>query len=441
MRRFVKIFLLIALLLPLLASCGDKNKTKYLAVKLAKTEKWSIIDVSNGNVVVKEAFIYKPSPIVNDRFFVENEYGDIEFHEVKNYGKPIKTYKLATNFYDNRAIVSEDGKVLKVIDEEGNVVKTLPKDIRGAMTFRNGYAVVMNDKGKMGYIDVDGEFLVKPTYDKAQPFSKDHYAIAMKKKDNSADNYKVSVINDKGEEQFDFNIGEKEPYASVASSYFVNGSMAVVKGDDVVYIDKNGEQMFKAGDNLIGKFGIYKGATIYAKDQQWGIMDDNGEVLLNAKYDKMIPIENGKFMATKDDRVMIIDKEGEKVSNDTYHELVRITEDRLLIKYKSGQGYSLADSDGKEVCDESFIDYSDPYEIKTINLDKYASHNSDDDSEGEAEADGGYSGEDNITYDRPYTNNGEKPYGDDDDDENVYQEEEQAVQPKDDYDYDEINEL
>ena len=149
MKHLFKALIISLVVLPLLAACGNKNETKYLAVKLAGSSKWSIIDIKDGSLVVEDEFENAPTPIVNDRFFVKNKKDEMELYDITDINDPIETYKSATAFCDDRAIVSPDGKKMEVIDTKGEVVKKLPGSYRTASGFMNGCAIVANDNKKM----------------------------------------------------------------------------------------------------------------------------------------------------------------------------------------------------------------------------------------------------------------------------------------------------
>ena len=79
-----KIFYICSLLVVLvtLSSCGNKDngiypfqeETKYLTVRLQGSDKWSIINVENGDIVAKNAISGIPSAVHEDMVYVyDNE--------------------------------------------------------------------------------------------------------------------------------------------------------------------------------------------------------------------------------------------------------------------------------------------------------------------------------------------------------------------------------
>ena len=94
MMKFLLRIALAAMAAFLLTACSGSDstyqyKTEYLPVQLVGSEKWSILDVNNGEVVVKDAFDTAPSPIVNGMFYVMNEDGSYHYYDVSAPTKPV----------------------------------------------------------------------------------------------------------------------------------------------------------------------------------------------------------------------------------------------------------------------------------------------------------------------------------------------------------------
>jgi len=350
MKHLLKTLILSIVLLPLLAACGDKSETRYIAVKKGSDKSWSIIDTEDGTVIADNEFANRPSPIVDGVFYVKNKKDKYEFYNIDDINNPFSdSYISATYFNDGRAIVcKEKDKEFILIDKNGEEVASLSKKIKKAGAFENGMAIVVNEDGKRGFINTDGEIIIKMDYDIAEPYSKDGYAI-VGKKDGNVTNY--SLIDKDGEKQFSF---KDDKY--VPKGEFINGSIAVEKGDNIVYLNKDGENILKVGDNKSGAYGMYNDMTIFAKDGEYGVKDDNGEIILKAKYGTVVPIKNGNFVVEKDDKWMILDKEGEQLTEDDYAEIEIINKDRYLVRNKAGGKQVLIDAEGKEISDESFAE-------------------------------------------------------------------------------------
>ena len=351
MKHLFKTLILSAVLIPLLSACGSKGDIRYVAVQMSdKSQSWSIVDTQDGNVIADDEFAHQPSAIIDGMFFVENDKGLFDFYSVDDVNHTVaEGFKSVTYFNNGRAVVCKDDDGLSLIDKNGEVVAKLSSSIKNAGGFENDFAIVQNEEGKMGYINTDGEVAIKLAYDYAEPFSVDGYAVVAKK-DADGTTAKYEIIDTKGEKLFGFS---SEKYSKPISQ-FVNGSIAVVAGEEIVYLDENGGKMLKVGELANGEYGFYNGMTIYADGQSYGIKDEAGEKIIKAKYQGLFPIKNGNYIAKKDDRFMIIDSEGQKLSSDKYVAMAMINENRFFVQNTEGGNISIIDDQGNEIGQDSY---------------------------------------------------------------------------------------
>ena len=352
MKHLFKALIFSVVLIPLLSACGNKGDVRYIAVKMSeKSQSWSIVDTQDGNVLADDEYSHKPSAIIDGMYFVENDKGLYDFYSVDDVNHTVaEGFKDVTYFNNGVAVVSKDDDGLSLIDNTGQIVAKLSGSIKRASGFENDFAIVENEDGKMGYINTKGEIAIKMSYDIAEPFSEDGFAV-VGKKDVDAGIIKYEIINTKGEKLFGFS---SEKYSEPISQ-FVNGSIAVKGEKEIIYLDESGGKMLKAGDIEKGEYGFYNGMTIYADGNNYGIKDEAGAKVINAKYEYLEPVKNGNFIAKKDDKYMLIDSEGQKLTSDKYDDMEMINETRFIVKNTSGGNYSLIDVEGNEIGD-SFVD-------------------------------------------------------------------------------------
>ena len=185
--KFLSKIALAALAVVLMTACGGNHdsayqyKTQYLPVQLVGSEKWSILDVNSGEVVAKDAFDNAPSPVVNGMFYVMNGEGSYDYYDVSAPTKPVAGhFGSVTAFSDDGvAVCSSIGSPLCVIDKKGQVVKTLPKEISQCSMFARGMAAFQNDNGLWGYINTSGDTIVPATYNNANLFLYNDYAVVV----------------------------------------------------------------------------------------------------------------------------------------------------------------------------------------------------------------------------------------------------------------------
>ena len=118
--------------------------------------------------------------------------------------------------------------------------------------------------------------------------------------------YHYSIVDTLGQKTFSFT---SEKYMPIGG--LVNGVMPVKKGDKVVYIDKEGNRVLDAQSYQVlnGVYGMYDGVTAYAsEDGRFGVMSKDGTKLIRDKYDLLLPLKDGTFMAQRDGKVGVIDR-------------------------------------------------------------------------------------------------------------------------------------
>ncbi|MBQ9466767.1 MAG: WG repeat-containing protein [Muribaculaceae bacterium] len=68
------------------------------------------------------------------------------------------------------------GEPVTIINSDGVVVKELDK-IKAAQPFRNGFATIIDDNNNAGVVDIKGQIIVKPKFDRIFPASADGYMV------------------------------------------------------------------------------------------------------------------------------------------------------------------------------------------------------------------------------------------------------------------------
>lgn len=350
---------LVAMALSFVSCSSDSGETRYIAAKLAGSDMWSIVDVKNGDIVYKDEFKSQPSVIVNDKFCVKNESGLYDYFTVDDVKKPInsESYMCATAFNKNGvALVVRRGKGISVINGNCEIVADLDNSIETASSFSYGYALVFSDS-KVGYINEKGEVVVNPSYDVGGPFSEDGIAIVGKKLNDSTTKY--SAIDTKGEELFSFSSDE---YGWVG--VFNGGLLPVMdNGGEVVLLDKTGKKCYTVGKwtemQPWPTIGFNDGVIVFNEGGACGLKDENGKVVVRAKYDALIPLSGinpGYYLALKRDKVGVVDKDDNIVVPFDYTNVGYINKNTLFAV--SGDSVVLLDNKLNVIGDNHFINLS-----------------------------------------------------------------------------------
>ncbi|MBP5687130.1 MAG: hypothetical protein J6X22_00615 [Muribaculaceae bacterium] len=337
-----KIFYICSLLVVLvtLSSCGNKDngiypfqeETKYLTVRLQGSDKWSIINVENGDIVAKNAISGIPSAVHEDMFYVyDNETARINYYNVADCSKPVnsKPYCSATSFNGGYAIACLPGEDLQVIDKNCQTVKKLPPSINSASMFLGDLAIVKDDRGLTGFVDTKGDTVIGPHLGLANAFLFDDAALVSESQ--VADTTAVSslvVINKKGEKLFDF---DSDKYLPI-NRYFINGTLKVMQAEDqkIVYLDKKGKETTDTlaipkkikEVNYRDVKHVGKDRYMVIKGDRMGLVDANNDTLIGIKYNGIINITPDRFIVAQDSVMMIVDEKGKQVGNAKFVDFV-----------------------------------------------------------------------------------------------------------------------
>ncbi|MBE6317239.1 MAG: WG repeat-containing protein [Bacteroidales bacterium] len=310
----------------LMAACSGSEttyqyKTQYLPVQLVGSEKWSILDVNNGEVVAKDAFVNAPSPIVAGMFYVVNEDGSYDYYDVSAPTTPVAGhFGSVTSFSDDGvAVCSRVGGSLCVIDRKGQVVKELPKEVSQCSMFSRGMAAFQNDNGSWGYINTSGDTIVPANYSSANMFLYNDYAMVIDENQPNDSTVSFTVINKNGKVMFTANSSEYQP----VQPYFINGVLPVVKGDTLVCLNEEGKEVANPIDDSdkVEKAGYAdfsrtpSGDYIVIKDKKTGMVDKNNQPLIPIEHDNLIDINGERLIAVDGDTYHIIDRNGKAVGN------------------------------------------------------------------------------------------------------------------------------
>ena len=328
MRIFSKLVLAAVAALLLTACSGSDStyqyKTEYLPVQLVGSEKWSILDVNTGELVVKDAFDNAPSPIVAGMFYMMNDEGTYDYYDISAPTQPVAGhFGSVTAFSDDGvAVCSRVGGPLCVIDRKGQVIKELPKEVSQCSMFARGMAAVQNDNGLWGYINLNGDTIVPAVYSSVNMYLYDDYALVI---DNNQPNDSIinfSVIDKSGKVMFTASSNEYQP----VQPYFINGVLPVVKGDTLVCLNPEGKEVDNPIDDkdkveAAGYTDFSRtpsGNYIVIKGKKTGMVDKDNKLLIPIEHDNLIDINGERLIAVDGDKFHIVDRNGKKVGNVTF---------------------------------------------------------------------------------------------------------------------------
>jgi len=345
--------LLLAVAALLLTACGTSTPytVNYFGFKEKDDGRWGLMNLK-GEVLCENEFKNQPSVVANDRFYMETKDGKYEFYEASETPQPIKDgtkYLQTGTFLSKYAPVLKSDGTIQYIDKDGKVVidlnKKYPnKNIEVANNFYSDRALVKMD-GKWGAIDLDGKLIIPCKYEHADIFL-DDVSVFYDEEDEEG-NCKWYLINRDGKVLKTKLTKDMHPLA-----FFRDGlCLAIINGEKHAIIDKDCNIVKKLGDkHAYGR--ILKGMFIYEEDDNYGLMDTKGEVLITAKYDELD--FNGSLVVGKiDDEWYLLDLEGKKISDELGGRPTLLTEfvdgyDSFFFVNKD-DSYVIYDAEGNEL--------------------------------------------------------------------------------------------
>ncbi len=183
----------------------------------------------------------------------------------------------------------------------------------------------MKERGKWGYINRQGQVVIKPAFDYASPFHEDRAKVQVEKKVGYIDRTGKLVI----------------PATYEGAGHFSEGLAAVTRKEDflwpkpmgelrgparVGFINKSGKYViepqyfgevreagFKDGRALVRLEALHVKDGSFGTGRQNGYLDTSGNLAIPAEYDLASPFSDGLAKVWRDEKALFIDTSGEVV--------------------------------------------------------------------------------------------------------------------------------
>ncbi len=350
-----------------------KFNNNYVIVE--KDEKFGLID-NTGNLKINSIYTFI-NKFENEYLIAEN-YNE---HEFTYYDKDFyEKFKIKAsscgNFHENLAWIENKGKY-GYINLNGEVV--IDYIFSKAGNFGNGYAWVKNQENEFALINKKGEIVIDYFYaDDIKncfdiPFISKH-AIVINKNENGVKEFDLLEMNASLEARQPA-VFNDEPFQNI--HIVQNSNTAVVKSEDKWFIyDLNEEEIISQEFDFITddilKIGYedliepFKNSiTAFAqKNNKFGIINLKGDLISDIRYDSFRPFfNNNACVAEKNDGKLnwgIINEDGNTICELKYFDVADFHEDYGGVCKKIGTNYRWAfvDKNGKEITDFIYLNSS-----------------------------------------------------------------------------------
>ncbi len=259
-----------------------------------KSKKYGIVNM-DGNLIVPVE--YKQIDITGIYLYAQNSQGTTIYNNEGNQvnideniailNTSNEKYRIRINSKDKTryGVIGKDGK--QIIDEEYSYIEYLNEN----------YFIVSDEKSKLGIIDASKNTKVEIKYDSIQKIQGTDMIQTSKDK-------KIEVYSK------DMNkVCEMENAVVESKKDYIK----VYNNEEIRYFDKNG--------NELKNTQVYPNNKLFTKEEngKWGFVDNNGNKIVDYKYDKVTEFNEYGFAAIKQgEKWGAINDKGEEVIAPTY---------------------------------------------------------------------------------------------------------------------------
>lgn len=376
MMKKTTLFVCLASLLLAFSSCGKKEiEATHFPFKDSKNDNWGLVD-GKGKVIVQDEFEHEPTPVINGMFFVRTKNWEYEMYSINDPKKPIgDTYYEIAPFTEDVTPSSKKGEGIKYIDKKGNVKFDIPKKYVAATPFKNGYSILYEEKGSSA-VSTKGDIVSFSKYAILEILAKDKFLV-VDKGDVEEQFYgsitKAYIVDHKGDVKAtlkDFLIEDMdgrylEEFFSPDLKYYIyceRNDYGLCSG--VRSID--GETVIKAKEGTIHIFDD-NGNVLCMNDDECGVKDIKGNVLIKNHYIDLKGIGNGLYIAMKKKkdsyRYGLINEKDEEIIPFDYEYMAKVTSNTVVVRKDFEKSrYILLDTKGRELGDYAdFLSYHNVY--------------------------------------------------------------------------------
>ena len=248
-------------------------------------------------------------------------------------------FEVAYDFSEGLAAV-QIGGATGFINTDGKLVIPCDYSNNAIYQFKAGLCNVMTgsrDEGtlKAFYINKAGEKMFGQEYDYCMPFSEDRAFVCVKNE--------WYVIDSQGERIGDGVFG---PYKKTVPAVFKDGRAVVVKDEKYGIIDIDGNYIVNPRYEQISE--ITEGGAIFKENGLYGYMNSDGSVIIAARYESLSNFKKGLAVFSDDHKYGVVDRAATVVVKPEY-ENISILDNGLVKISVSETEYYYVDKYGRTV--------------------------------------------------------------------------------------------
>lgn len=333
-------------------------------------------DTQNSNEVTEQVLEFEP---IGCYRFKDNETGLYGYMDGK--GKVIidPKYKYATDFQyllNDYAQAYDENETVTIIDKEGK--EYLPfGEYKLVALPKNELIIFEDESGKLGVVNLEGERILEPKYDKIEINKEGTIAVILDNKYGVFDKdgkvildiaydyiFQVedSIIVKKGDKSGLFNLKGEEVIPTIYEEVQIAHSVgkyeweifnAVNNEGKIAFFDNNGKQLtdFLYDEISPGRDGLIP----VLKGDKWGYIDVKGEIAIPLEFDYASSFSDGDAEVEVNGEWKFINKKGEFIEkeNPSY----KVDGEKYTI-IKEEDKYKLVKENGEVVADNNYATMS-----------------------------------------------------------------------------------
>lgn len=359
-----KYTILLCLAIIMLASCTtNQSKVEATHFPILKNSGglWGFVD-ENGKVVVEDEFRNQPSLVIDGMFLVKTSDRSnlLSAFSISNPTNPVvEGLKDITFFTNGLAPCVKEDEGIKYIDKQGNVKFELPLEYIYAKKFENGYSMIAKkEKGEFFWdaINTKGEILKFSEYSLLFPLRNGEFLADQ----GNSGNY--CIIDNKGKVKTELKGVDNYYFENFAYRNYPNADADLMKvlfkyetdntlsqdynyyifndldketgfiGDGVKNVD--GTVLIKCKESVDLWFLNNGKIKFRNEDEEYGIEDIKGEVLIRPKYKSIEPFGKNEYIVSKASdngwKYGVINQKEERILGFDYDDIEALSNNTLL---------------------------------------------------------------------------------------------------------------
>ena len=361
------IFVAIALISLLFVSCTNNPdlvyKIDFMSCDQEDTEKTGFVD-EKGQFYDLSVEADDCTPVINGFCLINGTLYKVG-KNISDTIPVIRELESAGIMNDGLIPVCKENDHIAVVDEHGKEAFKLTefagKEVLASFSYSDGKLRVLLSDGTYVFVDKEGRQLFDKFYKWATDFRSGH-AVVQTVNQNS-DLY--TLINSDGTTSFTF---ESEDKDNIVISHAME-LLSTKEDEKMVIYDFSGKRILDCPAKVDEIYAFCRDGFIYSdEDENMGLMTYEGEHLIRARYEQLVPHGNNYLALTDDEEIRLVDKKDNIIKEldgcdiiDFQHEGYKYPH---LIEMVDGD-YMMLDADGNVLVEDIDIDYSQK-EIKNM---------------------------------------------------------------------------